>query len=653
MSVQFGIWNTDGAPIDYEYLLRAGSILREYAPDGQSSWCKDSLAILYYPFHTTTDALKEAQPLELASGQVLTFDGSLHNREDLVNELRLEAGTGPTDVEVVAAAYLERGLACLPKFIGDWALSVWNSKTHSLVLAKDPIGPRHLYYSWNPHQILWSTLLDPLLLLPSCGLSLNEEYMAGWLSQFPAAHLTPYSGISAVRPATFVHFDAGGPAKVTTYWNFDGHKEIRYAQDSQYEEHFRECFRRAVKRRVFSVGPALAELSGGMDSSSIVCVADKILSDEGRPVSDLLTISYYDESEPNWNERPYFTKVEELRGLKGYHVDVGPETKSYSNPATLSFAATPLIYARDRSHVNRLFAGHVISRRTRVLLSGIGGDEVTGGVPSPLPLLMNLIATRQLHSLARQLKLWALVKRQPWIHLLLDALRGFIPRALNRSRSEIVPSWLAKEFVRRQRRALAGYSARFSFFRQLPTFQDHLSTIEGLRRQLASMPLGSNPLVERRYPYLDRNLLEFLFAIPPEQLLQPGYRRSLMRRALKGLVPTEILERRRKAYMTQTPLARAIAEAAETFPANTDSLSARFGVVNQIALRETLDRARRGEEVAVVSLLRTNALEAWLENITAVLGSRLETNRDTGHAHRPFARIAAMRLSRLTTKFDP
>jgi len=93
--------------------------------------------------------------------------------------------------------------------MGDWALSVWNPKDRSLILAKDPIGTRYLYYSLDKDQVSWSTILDPLVLLAEKTFALEEEYIAGWLSFFPATHLTPYVGIHSVPPASSALLRAG------------------------------------------------------------------------------------------------------------------------------------------------------------------------------------------------------------------------------------------------------------------------------------------------------------------------------------------------------------------------------------------------------------------------------------------------------------
>ena len=97
--------------------------------------------------------------------------------------------------------------------------------------------------------------------------------------------------------------------------------------------------------------------------------------------------------------------------------------------------------------------------------------------------------------------------------------------------------WLQSSFVKRHRAALTGYPSRTKLFGPLPSFQDNLGTLDALRRQLARTALPFEPPFEKRYPYLDRGLLEFMFAIPREQLVRPTQRRSLMRRALVGIVP--------------------------------------------------------------------------------------------------------------------
>jgi asparagine synthase (glutamine-hydrolysing) len=614
MSVQFGRWNLDGKPVDCGYLERVGEALSPYGPDGGSSYCDTNISILYYAFHTTKEARVEAQPHSSASGAVITWDGRLDNRTDLISELCNTVTVNSTDVAIVAAAYERWGVGCFARLIGDWALSIWNPSNFSLVLAKDPIGTRHLNYSIDKDQFTWCTILDPLVLLAGKMLGINEEYIAGWFSMFPAAHLTPYVGIHAVPPSTFVLLRPGKHI-VSRYWDFDPGKKIRYRTDAEYEEHFRTVFTGAVQRSLRSDGPILAELSGGRDSSSIVCVADAVIAHGAAESPRLDTLSMYDDSEPNWNERRYFTKVEEKRGRRGYHIDVSSQGCCAFPAESDVFSVIP-VSGTHRDPIAKQFAACMTSLQNRVVLSGIGGDEVMGGVPMPTPEIQDLMACARFRTLTRQLKLWALEKRRPWLHLFWEAVRGFVPPAFVGSSQYMRPApWLRREFVHSHWAALTGYPTRVKLIGPRPTFQDNVATLEALQRQLACSALPSKPLFEKRYPYLDRNLLEFMFALPREQVVRPAQRRSLMRRSLIGIVPDEILNRKRKAFVVRAPLVAISNDWVNLIHVTHNMVSSSLGIVDSERFLAVLQMGRRGEEIPTATVLRTLRIEGWLRNL--------------------------------------
>lgn len=610
MSVQFGLCNFDGRPVQSEDFERPRPILAPYGPDGEGRFCKDNLGILYRAFFTTTESRREVQPLVSRSGNVVTWDGRLDSRQELIGQLHSELSHAPTDVEVVAAAYERWRTGCFAKLVGDWALSIWNPDERALILAKDFLGARHLYYSIENEQVTWCTILDPLLLLAGRRFAVDEEYVAGWLSFFPATHLTPYVGVRSVSPSCFVRLTKG-TCSTYKYWEFDAEKRIRYGSDGEYEEHFRSVLGESVRRRLRSDSPILAELSGGMDSSTIVCVADEIISRGQAETPRLDTLSYYDDSEPNWNERPYFSQVEAKRGRTGCHIDVSSQAWNLM-PETGPFEATPGFVA-GRTKVADQFSACLMSQASRAVLSGVGGDEVTGGVPTPTPELADLISRCRLGTLAHKLKVWALVQRRPWFHLLVETIRMFLPPDLvGLPRQKRPPAWLGSDFIHRHRAALRGYEMRLKLCGPLPTFQDNIATLSALRRQLGSDHPSHEPLYEARYPFLDRDLLEFLFSVPREQLVRPGQRRSLMRRSFAGIVPDALLNRRRKAYVARAPLALLSRQATELAQLGGQMVSTSFGIVDAKGFSDVIQRARDGQMVLMVTLMRTLQLESWL-----------------------------------------
>ncbi len=610
MSAQFGRWNHDGAPVDVGYLQKAAAVISPYGPDGESSYTKHNIAIVYHAFHITKESRRETQPYMTASGAIITWDGRLDNRAELIGTLGKLLTADSTDLSIVAAAYDQWGTDCFSRLIGDWSLSICNPSKRLLVLAKDPIGTRQLYYSFDRNYVSWSTILDPLALFAGKSLQLDEEYIAGWLSFFPAAHLTPYAEIRSVPPSCFVLLRPGS-CLIKKYWDFDPGKRTVYSTDGEYEEHFRAVFSQAVRRRLRSDSPILAELSGGIDSSSIVCMADEIIGRGEAATPRLDTLSFYDDSEPNWNERPYFTKVEQKRGRTGCHIDIGNQELFECELRSDGFVATPGSSGGHPNQVSRQFAACLVSAGHRVVLSGTGGDEVMGGVPTPTPELEDLLASGDLTTLTHQLKTWALNKRKPWFHLLFEAARGFFPPALVGVPKHRRPApWLNQGFVRQNRAALQGYQKRLKLFGPLPTFQENLATLDALRRQLACDGLSPEPLYLKYYPYLDRDLLQFMYSIPREQVIRPNQRRSLMRRALAGIVPDELLSRKRKAYVVRSPMA-AISEQ-WTKLVGTKRQIVSSGIVDPHRLDSALRSVRDGKEIPVVLLFRTLHLESWL-----------------------------------------
>lgn len=603
MSCQFGRWNFDGEPTLRGELDRVRERLSPYGPEGGGMYSERGVAVLWFSFETT-ELQAQPQPWILPSGEVLLWDGRLDNRDDLIREIGPPLGVGVPDIEIVSRAWSRQGESSFGRLLGDWALSIWDPREGCLTLAADVLAVRHLYYAAGDTGIRWSTIPDPLVLLPSQAASLDEEYLAGWLAAFPAAHLSPFRRIRRVPPGCTIRLKRGG-CVIRRYWDFDGSRSIRYTCETEYEEHFREILKNSIARRLRSRSPVLAELSGGMDSSSIVCVADQLACGAGHLPPD--TVSYYDDREPHWNERPWFTRVEAQRGRTGLHIDVNAPLLAGENPL-----AAPL--RPGASVAGGAILDFMMRNGHRVLLCGVGGDEFLGGVPTPVPELEDLLAAGRFAALWRQLLAWSMVQRRPWFHLLGEAMSGFLPAAPSARHSlEAFRSWLDPGFVRRQRRALRGYPKRWSLFGPSPSFQENLDALDGICRQLACRdPNGGYPF-ERRYPYLDRDLLEFLFAIPRDQLVRPGERRSLMRRALKGIVPEEILHRRRKAYVSRAPVTTAGKHYGVLSSGGRRLRLAAMGAVNPGGFLEALDAVRQGKEGPALSLIRAAAAEQWLE----------------------------------------
>src|SRR6185369_6416038 len=191
---------------------------------------------------------------------------------------------------IVMAAYEKWGTAFPQRIIGDFAFSLWDPASRTLLLARDPVGARLLFYYVDTNRCICASRLEPLLEFPGVQLEINDEYVAGYLSLHPGEGLTPYKNIHAVPPAhlTIVR---DGKAVCRRFWGLDPDKEIRYRTDREYEEHFLALLSEAVRTRLRADGPVWADLSGGLDSSSIVCVANEVMKRGAAQASSLETVS--------------------------------------------------------------------------------------------------------------------------------------------------------------------------------------------------------------------------------------------------------------------------------------------------------------------------------------------------------------------------
>jgi asparagine synthase (glutamine-hydrolysing) len=617
MSVQAGIWNFDGEPVDPRLLNDLSQSLKQQGPDGESRYANSNVAMLYRPFHTTAESHREKQPHVSRRGSILTWDGRLDNRDELIAEFRSYLDAAPSDVALVAAAFDHWETDSFRRILGDWALSVWNPQQRELVLALDYMAIRHIFYYLKEGRVWWATDLAPLVLLSGDKFHIDDDYIAGYFAHDPNAHLTPYREVREVSAGQFVRI-RDGKALVERYWHFSPKSRIRYNTDAEYEEHFRHVFRQSVRRRLRSDSPVLAELSGGLDSSSIVCMADHILAKGGTQTPRLDTLSYYDKTEPNGDDWIYFQKIEENRGRVGAHIDASKLGTAPASFECTEFNPLPGYLASGR-HIEAERAAIVQGGGYRVILSGVGGDEFLGGIPSPTAQLGDLIVQFKLVELAQQLIAWSLVKRRPWTHLLWQASMDLLPPYLGQyfMKQAKAEPWIDKGFAKRTRLAIHLLDVDEHFGMWLPTRRSCIGGVLLMANKLAKWKSSAMALEESRYPYLDQNLIEFILSIPASQVLRPGERRSLMRRSLAGIVPQEILARRTKQFGSRTPVA-ALAENWDELLAAFDSpLSSRLGYVNQAHFLGQVRAARNGKQIHITRLMRTISLELWLRDLAS------------------------------------
>lgn len=546
MGIIFGMLKSDGDVVREDDLRHCAAATEKYAPDGLFLCTNGKVGMGCQPYYTHKRATLDSAPVLDPLGNMLAFDGRLDNYKELVALLKLP-DPEMSDSAIVLASYDRWGADCFSRFVGDWALALWSNRDQLLYLARDHAGTRTLYFE-RTNGVIWSTYLENIVACRSRN-AIDKEYVTRYLSGASLDILTPYKGICSVLPAQYFTFQAGRLTQ-TTHWSAVAGGVILYRTDRDYEEHFLQAFTRAVERRAARGELILAELSGGMDSTSIVCISDLRRRAGGCGSNDLLdTISYYDDTEPHWDDRSYITQVEEHRQKRGYHLDA---SSMGVNPGSADGRFLLPGRGRDAISVEELFERTVGQNHYRIVLSGLGGDELLGGVPNPMPELADYLWSARFDTFARQTFQWSLANRFPVSHLAVASARymlslhwpGFAPNAES-------PPWVKNAKCYARPAAHHGFSSHvFSARPSSIAMEMSLSSIA------ATLPhVTPNALVRReyRYPYLDRDLIDYLVRIPREQLLRPRERRSLMRRSLRHVVPNAILNRRRKAFIARKP----------------------------------------------------------------------------------------------------
>ena len=471
----------------------------------------------------------------------VAYNGEIYNYIELRDELR---GKGhrfrsASDTEVLLAAYREWGEACLERFNGMFAFALWDGERRRLFCARDRMGEKPFYYHWDGERFLFASEIKGLLaagLRPRPNQRAVFAYLDGAFLDY--SEETFFENIRQLSPAHWLSLN-GAALTIGRYWNLpDGEVDrIKPAREAVGE--FRDLFRDAVRLRLRSDVPIGTCLSGGLDSSSIVCVVNELLVNSRQKTFS----SCFDD--PAYDERRFIQPVLERTGAEPHF--------TFPDPKELATTLASLVWQQDEPFGSTsIFAQwnvmRVASQRgVKVLLDGQGADELLAGYQSffgaffadllvqgrGIALLRELRAHRRLHGPLSRYALAALA-------------RTFLPSSVvGYARSKMTGSagWLAADF-RRQWGHVTGSSAAAetaaprSHVRRL---QHALLTGNGLRALLHyedrnSMAFG----VEARLPFLDHRLVEFLYGLGADHKIRRGWTKAVLREAMDGILPEEV-----------------------------------------------------------------------------------------------------------------
>lgn len=556
MSGLAGIYHLDGRPANPALLQRMIHRLAHRGPDASDYWINGSVGIGHVMLRTTPESLYERQPWSDETGTLcLALDGRIDNREDLV--LSLDAAgfhlRTNTDAELMLRAYQRWGEHCPEHVIGDFTLVVWDGRRRQLFCARDILGLKPFYYCLQGTTFCWASEIPPLFEHDATPRRPNEAMIAEFLTGIVVTNAeTLYEGISRLEPA---HTLVVRPDKSETrrYWTIDPHRRIEYSNDDDYAQHFYELFSKAVHCRLRSHKPIGLELSGGLDSSSVVSLLQAFSRTNPQDRDRFHTFSLIFPGLP-CDERAFIDDVT-AQGPFPSHC-IRPQA-----PALTSFLDDVLRYQDLPDQPNGAMTNSLRAlaqqQGCRVLLTGSGGDEwLTGSFFHYADLLRTLrlgTLLRRLHT-DRPLYCDRSSRDLFSVPLVQFGLLPLIPQSCRNLGKWLlgrtnIPDWISPEFWHRthlqERMRQASFGPAFSSYAQQDLFR---STLHGFGIHGIEMDerASSSFALEKRHPFYDRRIIEFALAMPEAQRWKDKPK-FILRKAMEGQLPTSVHERVLKA----------------------------------------------------------------------------------------------------------
>lgn len=566
------------------------------------------------------------QPMASEDGRYwLVHNGEIYNFLELRDELvaRGHVLRTDTDTEVVLAAYAEWGADCVRRLNGIWAFALWDTERRRLVLARDRFGIKPLYYAASGTTFAFASEIKALRALPHLSVDPEPAAVRDYLADGIVDHSdrTFYRGISRVPAAHVVEVGPEGKLSSTRYW---GPPELTTEAsfrarpgDDEFVEELRALLIDAVALQLRSDVPMGMCLSGGIDSSSITCIVTALRDGElprgrlGHAERDAAPhFAFFAEfRDSGIDERPHVDTVVEKTGID-LRV-TAPDSVAFAD------ALDTVVAHQDEPFVSAsVVAQYYVMRLAReagvkVVLDGQGADEILAGYfPFIGPRLGGALRAFQFGGVASQLR------RKP--HLILATLRYALLGARRRASwmgGGSDPRWLGGGLSRSDTLWKQPEQVDGTVLAQALWYQIRTAGLASLLRYLDrnSMAFG----IEARVPFLDHRLVELSLRMPDRLKMDEGRRKVALLRAMEGIVPQPILDRRDKVAFAP-PQGRWLSEASGRLRWLASHARAEdAGFIRPLAIRDALDRASVDPTGTHAELWRMINLELWLRQSVA------------------------------------
>lgn len=547
MSAITGIFYRNGRSVNLEQIKRMNDCLSHRGPDGSKVWLDGSVALGHQMLRTTPESLNEEFPFEDPdSGLVITADARIDNRAELALLLGIKNVKDVPDSLFILKAYQKWGEKCPEKLLGDFAFVIWDLDKDQLFCARDHMGVKPFYYYLSEDALFFATELKALFTIPEIPKALNEKRIAFHLMNISHKRYTFFKDVFSLTASHFIVISRKR-CRIKEFWKLDPHSEIIMDSDEDYARVFGEIFTEAVKCRMRSAFPVGFELSGGLDSSSIVCTA-KLMQDNYSPSKKINTFSFNFNVFRSCDESYYINKVVDKGGIKPYFVNADQINPLEEIKTILWYQDQPF-FSPNIAILWNLYK-KMQENGIRINISGLDGDSV---VSYGQNYLKELAITLKWNRLFKEIN--AFSKNQN-----ISSYRVFKDKVIFR----LVPYYL-KHFLSPNKLDVSILNKDFS---NRIDAEEYLKNLKLIPRTQMNTPkkyhhyilepfthqqglemsdrLNAVFSIEPRYPFYDKRLIEFCYAIPTEMKFKDGWSRYILRKSMENILPSEIQWRSKK-----------------------------------------------------------------------------------------------------------
>ena len=550
-----GNWNyAESKPASRELVRRMAGAMVHRGPDDEGTFFDDAAGLGFGFRRLSIIDLSPTghQPMGNEDGSVqVMLNGEIYNFIELRTALEAKGHRfrSSSDTECIVHQYEERGPDCVPDLNGMFGLAIWDGPRRRLVLARDRVGKKPLYYFDDGKRFLFGSELKAILQDDTVPRNLDFDALAEYLRVgYVGSPRTIFKGVRKLEPGHVLVFD-GKRCEVRRYWDWlPDFTPEKSRSEAEHIERIRTTLRECVKSRMISDVPLGAFLSGGVDSSAIVATMAG-LSD--RPVKTF-SIGFENEA---FNELPYARQVAERFGTEHHEFVVKPESLSEILPRLARQFDEPFA---DSSALPSYYVSKMARQNVTVCLSGDGGDETMAGYPHYdyamrrefVDVLPEVVRGPLLRELARRIP--PFVRGHRMLHRFSLPADGRYACLMQIAYPSQVEAILRPDIVRElSRRPIllerilsdslpAGFLSRMQYADGRAYLPEDILTKVDRTSMLNSL--------EARCPMLDPRFMKVAAAIPDELRMTRGCTKMIFKKALRGIVPSCVIDRPKMGF---------------------------------------------------------------------------------------------------------